>query len=232
MLSWSLSASSSGFRTTTIHASARANLRTSVSMPNWEALRKKLKANKPCSRVQNVKTTTDSLIIDIQRAFYFDQVATNLSLDFVHNNHDSKNTIEGTIRDWDIKQSETKEGNVPSFLDSKLANTISVALAIIATDKHGEKIILTGERTDKVAVYANMIHLPLRLHWLLIQILAAAKQRGTELGKFGRYVLSKRNHLKAERFACKMRSVVKRLKKEGICTMRGIRERTWTLLGY
>lgn len=54
--------------------------------------------------------------------------------------------------------------------------------------------------------------------------LAAAKRRGTELGKFGRYVLSRRNKLKAERFARKMRPTINRLKKEGVCTIRGIRD--------
>lgn len=57
-----------------------------------------------------------------------------------------------------------------------------------------------------------------------IAALAAAKRRGTELGKFGRYVLSVRNRIKAERFARKMQPVIKRLKKEGICTMRDIRD--------
>jgi DNA invertase Pin-like site-specific DNA recombinase len=57
-----------------------------------------------------------------------------------------------------------------------------------------------------------------------IAALAAAKRRGTELGKFGRYVLSVRNRMKAERFARKMRPVIKRLKKDGIYTLRDIRD--------
>jgi len=57
-----------------------------------------------------------------------------------------------------------------------------------------------------------------------IAALAAAKRRGTELGKFGRYVLSKRNKLRAERFAKKMRPVIASLKKQGVCTLREIRD--------
>lgn len=52
--------------------------------------------------------------------------------------------------------------------------------------------------------------------------LAAAKRRGTELGKFGRYVLSIRNRERANRFARKMRPIIKRLHKRGIKTIRAI----------
>lgn len=52
--------------------------------------------------------------------------------------------------------------------------------------------------------------------------LAAAKRRGTELGKYGRHVLSKRNRMNAEKFAIKMHPVIISLKKRGIKTIRAI----------
>jgi DNA invertase Pin-like site-specific DNA recombinase len=57
-----------------------------------------------------------------------------------------------------------------------------------------------------------------------VAALAVAKKRGTELGKFGRHVLSKRNKLRAERFARKMRPIIARLKRQGITTIRAIME--------
>lgn len=54
--------------------------------------------------------------------------------------------------------------------------------------------------------------------------LAAAKRRGTELGKFGRYVLSKRNKERADRFARNMKPIIARFKKDGVCTVRAIRD--------
>jgi DNA invertase Pin-like site-specific DNA recombinase len=52
--------------------------------------------------------------------------------------------------------------------------------------------------------------------------LAATKRKGTELGKFGRYVLSIRNREKANRFADKMRPVINKMHKRGIKTIRAI----------
>lgn len=54
--------------------------------------------------------------------------------------------------------------------------------------------------------------------------LAAAKKRGVLLGKFGRYVLSVRNHKRAKAFANKMRPIIKDLRKRGIRTVRAITE--------
>lgn len=55
-----------------------------------------------------------------------------------------------------------------------------------------------------------------------IAALAAAKRRGVELGTFGKYVQSKKNRLRAERFAKKIRPVINALKKQGITTVRAL----------
>ena len=54
------------------------------------------------------------------------------------------------------------------------------------------------------------------------EALAAAKRRGTELGKFGRYVLSIRNKKQADDFALALEPIIGRLQREGIITIRAI----------
>lgn len=54
--------------------------------------------------------------------------------------------------------------------------------------------------------------------------LAAAKARGSILGKFGRNVLSVRNHERAQAFAKKMRPIIERLRQRGFTTVRAITE--------
>lgn len=52
--------------------------------------------------------------------------------------------------------------------------------------------------------------------------LQAAKARGVELGKHGRYVLSKLNRLQAEQFAASMQPIFQSLRAQGITTIRAI----------
>lgn len=113
-----------------------------------------------CPRVSNVSLQNNMLSIDIEKAFYFDQVATNLSLDFKHKEEIADSIGANTIREWDIKQSKTKKGGIPSFTKSRLANTIGVAMAIVATNKQGQKVILIRKRTSDVAVFQNTLTLP------------------------------------------------------------------------
>lgn len=118
------------------------------------------KGDNPCPRVSNVVSSQNSLSFDIQKAYYFDQVATNLSLDYCHKQSICERIKRKTIRDWDKYQSKTTNGKIPTFTKSKLANTIGVALGIITTNKKGEKVIIIRRRTSSVAVYRNMFHLP------------------------------------------------------------------------
>jgi DNA invertase Pin-like site-specific DNA recombinase len=55
-----------------------------------------------------------------------------------------------------------------------------------------------------------------------IAALAAAKRRGVKLGKFGSNVLSKRNRIRAKKFAQKMRPLIVMLEKRGVITIRAI----------
>lgn len=118
------------------------------------------KGDNSCPRVSNIKTEQHTLLLEIQKACYYDQVATNLSLDYKHEAKIAQHLGYSTIRDWDIAQSNTPKGQLPSLVKSRLANTIGVALGIVATDKHGRKMLLTRERTSSVAVYSKMLHLP------------------------------------------------------------------------
>ncbi len=52
--------------------------------------------------------------------------------------------------------------------------------------------------------------------------LAAAKRRGTLLGKYGRDVLSKRNRIRADKFALKMCPIINAIRKQGKCSLRSI----------
>ena len=56
------------------------------------------------------------------------------------------------------------------------------------------------------------------------EALQAAKRRGVELGKHGRYVLSRVNKMHSRQFAVRMIPVINRIKGEGLCSIRAITE--------
>lgn len=118
------------------------------------------KGDNICPRIKNILTEKGDLILEIEKATYYDQVATNLSLDFPLNNNDAESIGAKTLREWDIKQSKTKQGYLPTFSKSKLANTIGVAVGITVTNKKGEKVFLIRQRTSNVAVAAKTNALP------------------------------------------------------------------------
>lgn len=130
-----------------------------------ELLRKKgqLKGgNNQCPRIRDV-IIQDSGIPKylIERAYYYDQVGTNLTLDYPL---DSPVLVSGyenhTVRDWDIFQSGLKMGYLPDMKLSKLANTIGIAVGITAETNSGQVVFIIRKRSKKVAVYPNMLHLP------------------------------------------------------------------------
>lgn len=137
------------------------------------------KGDNPCPRICNAASSSKALIIEIQKAAYYDQVATNLSLDYKHN-HDIAESI-GTykIRHWDILQSNTAKGELPSFSKSKLGNTIGISMGIIATNELGQKIILSRRRTSAVAVYQQMQHLPFSFSLNLDSAFSEKNTKGT-----------------------------------------------------
>lgn len=118
------------------------------------------KGDNICPRVQSVAIREGELHIDIQKAHYFDQVATNLSLDYPLSHAHAEMLGVATLREWDLRQSETEKGVLPPYPDSRLANTIGVALAIVAKNRRKEKILLIRRRTRHVAVAQDLFVLP------------------------------------------------------------------------
>ena len=118
------------------------------------------KGDNVCPRIKSYSITQNKLLLNIEKASYFDQVATNLSLDYPLDKSNASSLQANTVRAWDIKQSNTQDGTLPSFHTSQLANTIGIALGITVKNKHGENVFLTRKRTSHVAVAANKEVLP------------------------------------------------------------------------
>lgn len=118
------------------------------------------KKDNPCPRVREVKKSGKNLVLKIQKAFYFDQVGSNLSLDYKLPQKIAEEIGAETIRKWDMLNSQSPNGTLPSFERSRLANTIGIAVGMVAKNKYGQELILTRMRTGNVAVYKNMYHVP------------------------------------------------------------------------
>ena len=114
------------------------------------------KGNSSCPRVASFQLLNSAPHFDLQRASYFDQVGTNLTLDYrLTAPLSSNNKVCTTIREWDISQAQIQNDSLPSFKQSLLANTIGVSIGITAKTKDGKQVILKRKRSSKVAVYAN-----------------------------------------------------------------------------
>jgi hypothetical protein len=122
---------------------------------NLKRKNKLKKNNNPAPRVKDFTVADNIPQFRFEDATYYDQVATNLSLDL----KDVINSKE-TIRNWDITQSGTSEGMLPKISSSKLANTLGVAIGIYFYDANGKKQIIRRYRGKNVAVYPNTWHLP------------------------------------------------------------------------
>jgi hypothetical protein len=122
------------------------------------------KGNNAMPRVKKVEFSKNGIpTFYIQRAYYHDQIGTNLSLDF--QNYDSKeflykNKLAKTVRDWDRLQCGISNRKLPKLEQSVLANTIGVAIGISALNQEGFRVFLRRKRTNKVAVYPGMWHVP------------------------------------------------------------------------
>lgn len=115
------------------------------------------KGNLDATRVVDFTIENNFPKITAQIAKYFDQVGTNLSLDY---KLEPKITDCEKLRDWDIKQSQVTNGNIPPLNKSKLANTLGIAIGITAQNSKKQDVVLIRLRTNKTAVYSNMWHLP------------------------------------------------------------------------
>lgn len=117
--------------------------------------------NNPCPRVSSIETHLGVPEYYIQKAWYLDQVGTNLTLDHLLDPPVSVGGVEqSTVRDWDIAQCGLEFGYLPSLKRSRLANTIGVAIGITAETDHGQTVIVARKRREHVAVYPNVWHVP------------------------------------------------------------------------
>jgi hypothetical protein len=119
------------------------------------------KGNNPAPRVKELKISPDgNPIFILERAFYYDQVGTNI---IPERPFSSPIEIDGrvctNVREWDIAQAALIK-KLPPFAASRLANTIGVAIGITSTTKSGQKVILRKLRSKDVDVYAGMWHVP------------------------------------------------------------------------
>lgn len=118
--------------------------------------------NNPCPRISKIEMLDSNVPkYHLQKAWYYDQVGTNLSLDYPFDSPKKVNEAKQfTVRGWDIVKSGNKLGNLPSLESSRLSNTIGVAVGITAQTKDGQTVFLRRKRSKNVAVYPNMWSLP------------------------------------------------------------------------
>jgi len=118
------------------------------------------KGDRGCPRLCDFHKDADRPVFGIQEASYFDQVGTNLSVDFPFS---EELEVSGhpcsSVRVWDMKQASLA-GQPPSFAASRLANTIGIAVGVTAKDGNGHPHPLKRKRSEKVAVFAGEWHVP------------------------------------------------------------------------
>ena len=96
----------------------------------------------------------------VQKASYYDQVGTNLTVDYPFSQPIRNYESALNVRDWDMEQAKTKD-RPPSFEKSKLANTIGVVVGVTAKDTLNRTVSLRCKRNKKtVAVYEGQWHVP------------------------------------------------------------------------
>lgn len=119
------------------------------------------KGNRPCPRLSDFQIDGSGRpAFTIQRAFYFDQVGTNLTVDypFLKEIRVSGESCS-SVRAWDILQASVK-GEPAPLASSRLANTIGIAVGVTAKDRKGRSYPLKRKRSETVAVYGGEWHVP------------------------------------------------------------------------
>jgi hypothetical protein len=122
---------------------------------------KLLKGNNPAPRVSKFEVGIDGTPnLILEQAFYYDQVGSNLTLDFPLSKIIQVDGEDcSTVREWDIAQAKSNH-QLPSFEKSKLANTIGVAIGIAAPSDEYGTVLLRRKRAINDAVYPGMWHVP------------------------------------------------------------------------
>ncbi len=116
------------------------------------------KGDSLCPRVASFDVAaSDEPLFQLERAWYTDQVGTNLTLDFPLSKPITVAAIEcRTAREWDQASGIGRKEGLPEFSTSRLANTIGVSIGVTCRTKTGEPALLRRSRAKNVAVYAGM----------------------------------------------------------------------------
>lgn len=126
----------------------------------------KLNQNNPAPRVNYFSMSEDGvpyILLSCGNAFYEDQVKTNLVIDWTDFSQFNQSGVQ-TLREYNQNFYENiaggPKGSVPSFQNSLLANTLGVAIGVVARENNdpNSPFIATGRvRSDNVAVYQGMM---------------------------------------------------------------------------
>jgi len=121
------------------------------------------KGNQPAPRVVTCDTSRETPHFVLEAAHYHDQVGSNLTID--RPPFSPTITVRGVecrcVREWDVAQANGQVKKLPTFEESRLANTIGVAIGITArSSRDGRWQWLRRKRSKEVAVYPGMWHVP------------------------------------------------------------------------
>jgi hypothetical protein len=127
----------------------------------FEQEKRLAKRNNPAPRVAKLDCTRpEAPLFVLEHAWYYDQVGTNLTLDYPLNGPIEANGFKcKTVREWDVAQAG-QPGCLPSFGLSRLANTVGVAVGITAKLHDGRPVVIRRKRRKDLAVYTNVWHVP------------------------------------------------------------------------
>lgn len=119
------------------------------------------KGNQRALRVRRCDLQKKVPHLVVQRAFYHDQVGSNLTLDFPFANPVPVGDVQcRCVREWDVVQAGGNAKQLPEFEESELANTVGVAIGMTARSRNGRLHWLRRKRSKTVAVYPGMWHVP------------------------------------------------------------------------
>ncbi len=120
------------------------------------------KGNQKAPRVVKYESIKKLPHFVLQTAYYHDQVGSNLTID--RPLFSTPVTVRGVecqcVREWDVAQAHGDVKKLPTFEESRLANTIGVAIGITAQSRDGRWHWVRRKRSKDVAVYPGMWHVP------------------------------------------------------------------------
>ena len=108
-------------------------------------------------RIASLYKTDDKYSCTIEEADYFQQIRTNLSLDFKIN---MENEQETTLRNIEQNNRVTESQDLPEFSESCLANTIGVSAIWMMKRSIWSKDVFLRPRKNNVGVFAGKLGIP------------------------------------------------------------------------